>query len=319
MSWEREPLLAKARLFFERAFAQAREDPLFGLWCALGLEMLGRAAVASVSPTLLAEPDRNSRNLLYALNRPSEKSSPQSIRAIQVFTLCRTLFGSFSQDDLATALALVNRRNAELHSGAAAFEEYPATQWLAGFYRVCSTLAAELGESLGTLFGTEEARIASEILAATRTEVRHRVQETIAAHRRVFEAKPEKERVTAAANAEREANQLARERHHRVRCPACGSCATVQGEAFGTRRVEHENGSIVVRQSVSPRSFSCLACGLKLQGYAELAAADLGGQYTRRSQFTPEEFYGLIDPETADLSPYIEAYLADMANEYDNE
>ena len=39
MSWEREPLLTKAKLFFERAFNESRDEPLFGLWCSLGLEL----------------------------------------------------------------------------------------------------------------------------------------------------------------------------------------------------------------------------------------------------------------------------------------
>jgi hypothetical protein len=58
MSWERDPLWAKTKLFFERAFNEPREDPIFGLWCSLGLELLGRAALSSISPTLLAEPDK---------------------------------------------------------------------------------------------------------------------------------------------------------------------------------------------------------------------------------------------------------------------
>ena len=77
MSWERDPLWAKARLYFERAFAESREDPRFGLWCSLALELLARAAVASVSPTLLAEPDNEHRFLLHALNRGSEEGSAQ--------------------------------------------------------------------------------------------------------------------------------------------------------------------------------------------------------------------------------------------------
>ena len=43
MTWERDSLLAKAVLFFEPAFAEAPEDPLFGLWCSLGLSSLHAA------------------------------------------------------------------------------------------------------------------------------------------------------------------------------------------------------------------------------------------------------------------------------------
>src|SRR4029077_967560 len=119
-----DPLWAKARLYFERAFEESGDDPLFGLWCSLALELLGRAALASVSPTLLAEPDRDHRFLLHALNRGSEKTQRRSIGTAQVFSLCQTLFVQFTEDDLKAALALVNRRNDELHTGASAFEEY---------------------------------------------------------------------------------------------------------------------------------------------------------------------------------------------------
>lgn len=73
MSWDREPLFAKASLYFEKAFEQDREEPFFGLWCAMGLELLLRSAVSNVSPTLLAEPQRDHQNLLHALNLDPQK------------------------------------------------------------------------------------------------------------------------------------------------------------------------------------------------------------------------------------------------------
>ena len=320
MIWQRDFLWAKSKLFFERAFAEPPESPLFGLWCSLGLELLARTAISSVSPTLLAKPDPEHKFLLHALNRAAEKA-PQSIGAFVVFNLCKTLFDSFSADDHTAALALVNRRNAELHSAAAAFDEYSSKIWLPGFYRICNSLVGVLGESLESLFGNDEAKIATEILNETKHKATAHVESEIAAHKRVFAAKSAEEQQAAAKFATKEAAQLTHERHHRVSCPACGCDALVQGQLFGPERVSHENGEIVVRQSVSPRSFSCSGCGLKLNGYAELDAAKLGGNYTRKKTFDPEDYYGLIDPETADLTPYIESYLADMAGErsWDNE
>jgi len=319
MSWERDPLWAKARLFFERAFDEATEEPLFGLWCSLGLELLARAAIASISPALLAEPDRDHRFLLHALKRGSERITPQSIGTVQVFNLCRTLFDDFSKDDLTAAVALVNRRNQELHTGAAAFDEYPEKLWLPDFFRACRSLTKVQGETLESLFGQDEAKFASEILDETNKEVRQKVLNLIAAHQKVFDAKSPDEKTTASAKAKAESDQLAHLRHHRVTCPSCNSDATVQGEPFGPEHVAHQDGEILVRRTVSPRSFSCSACGLKLQGYAELDAAQLGGQYTRRTTFSPQEYYGMIDPESDDMSEVINKYLADMADEYDND
>jgi len=321
MSWERDPLWAKARLYCERAFEQSREDPQFGLWCSLALELLARAALASISPTLLAESDKDHRYLLHALNRGSETVLRRSIGAVRVFALCRALFDEFTEDEYKVAVALANRRNDELHSGSAAFDEYPPRHWLTGFYRVCSVLTGTLGETLNSLFGPDEARVAEQILSEVQTQVRQRVEREIVSRRAAFEARPEADRQAAAESAEREGLHLAQERHHRVKCPACGSVGTVKGEAFGPERISHEEDSIVVRQSVSPRVFACPACGLQLQGYAELEAAHLGGVYTRSSSFSPEDYYGLIDPGSVDREAIIQGYLEDLAADaaWDNE
>ncbi len=318
MSWERDPLLAKARLFFEHAFSAPRDHFTFGLWCSLGLEVLARAAVASVSPTLLAEPDNDHRYLLHALNRGSDRVPRKSVSATQVFALCRTLFPDFSEHEKA-ANALANRRNEELHSGAGAFAEYSASQWLRGFYGAAKVLAQALGESLVGLFGEDEANAAEEMMTANQNDVRQRVESTIAAHRKVFEGRSIEERGTAVKSAKEQGDRLFLQRHHRVSCPACGCTATVQGKLFGKENITHDDRAIVVKQSVSPTNFRCPACGLKLEGYCELEAARLGGPYTRTSTYSPEEYYGLIDPDDADeLRPYIENYLENL-QEYDNE
>jgi hypothetical protein len=318
MIWERDPLWVKAKLFLGRAFEQDAEDPLYGLWCSLGLELLARAAVASVSPLLLADPDPAQRSLLHALGHGSTNTKPKSVTAVQVIDLCSTLFGDFNKDDLKSCRALIDRRNAELHSAEAAFETYPSKQWLPGFYRVCAILTKALGESLESLLGAEQAMIATEVLRETRQVVQQRVLGSIAAYKRVFNEKTDDERREASQSAAKETAKLVYERHHKVTCPACDSDAVVEGATYGPETPSVEVGEIVVRQSVSPRRFSCSACGLKLTGFAELDAADLGGTYTRRKKFTPEDYYGLIDPETADMSEYVEQYLAEM-HEYDNE
>ena len=190
MSWQRDPLWAKARLYLEHAVEDHGDESRFGLWCALGLEFLGRAALASISPTLLAEPDRDHRFLLHALDRGSEKVARRSIKAQQVFSLCQTLFKEFTEEDLKAALALVGRRNDELHSGNSAFDEYPSKLWIVAFYRICRALTKAMGESLETLLGKNAAAVATKMLAESEKEVRQQVERSIADHRRQFEERP---------------------------------------------------------------------------------------------------------------------------------
>ena len=321
MSWERDPLWAKARLFFERAFEQSGEDLMFGLWCSLGLELLARSAVASVSPTLLAEPDQAHRFLLQALNRGQEKGPRKSIGTAQVLTLCQTLFPQFTEEDKIASLALINRRNDELHTGSSAFQEYPSKLWLAGFYRACRSLAEAMSETLESLFGKENAKVANEILAENQSQVKSRILGLIAAHQKVFLERSAEEQLAASESAKTLGEQLSHKRHHRVTCPSCKSVATVQGQPFGAENVSHKDRNIFVRQAVSPQTFACPACGLKLQGYAELDVAQLGGQYTRVTEYSLEDYYGLIDPKDFDPSEYVKEYLADLRAEaeWDNE
>lgn len=316
MSWERDPLWAKARLFFERAFSVARDDPTYGLWCSLGLELLARAALASVSPTLLAKPEHNQKNLLHVVHSESTLLFPKSIAATVVFGLCTRMFPDFSAEDGTLALALLNQRNAELHSGVAAFEEYRTSQWLAGFYRACKSLTIVLGESLESLFGEHEAEFAEKILEENRDDIQKTVFGAIAAHKKLFAEKGPVEQEAAKLEAEELGKTLSVLRHHRVSCPACNSVATVKGRPFGKEHVSHQQSGIIVKQSVSPTEFSCSVCGLKLASFAQLATAGLGDHYTRTTTYSAEEYYGLIDPD--ELESYFEEQIGGFA-EYDNE
>jgi len=175
MSWERDPLWAKARLFVERAIEFQRDDPFFGLWCSFGLEALARAAIANISPVLLAEPDRDHKYLLHAIGRGSERIARKSIDTARILNLCLELIESFTKDHLTVCLALVNRRNEELHTGEAAFAAYQTNQWIAGFYSACNSLCVSLGESLESLFGEDEAKVARTVLEGDRNATKQRV------------------------------------------------------------------------------------------------------------------------------------------------
>jgi len=315
--WDSDSLWTKAQLFFERTFELPRDDPHFGLWCALGLEALSRAAVSSVHPGLLAESDRNHKHLLQVV-RDVCTDTFRSISTEQVICLCKEMFEHFKEDDVTVAKALSSRRNIELHTGTAAFAQYPQSQWLYGLYHACKILAETMDKSLADLFGNDEGNAATLILDSRRDETRAHVRKLINAARTMFDQNTSEERDRISMQAAKEADELAYVRHHRVTCPACQSAATVTGEVFGPERVEHNDDEVIVRRSVSPTEFCCSACDLKLSGYAELDEAGIGGLYTRRSTYSPSEYYGLLDPDVDDLSEYVERYLREM-EEYDNE
>ena len=244
----------------------------------------------------------------------------RSIPAVKVFELCSTLFPQFSQVHVNAAMALLNRRNEELHSGAAAFEEYPCKYWLAGFYGCCDVLTAGLGETLDLLFGTAEADIAREVLEKLEEETLERIKKRVTVHKAIFLKLSDSEKKDGATKADELGSELSHQGHHQVPCPACECAATVQGEPFGAENVSHDDDTIIVRQAVSPRIFSCPTCSLKLSGHAELKAASLAEPYTRTTHYLPEDYYGLIHPDNPDaVQELVNEYLSSIADEYDNE
>ena len=295
MSWERDALWAKAVLFMQRASSEDRESATFGLWASLGLELVARSAIANTSPALLAEPDRDQKNILHALG-VSLSNAPKSVSTIQVLSLCRTLVAEFTEDEFKICSSLLNRRNEELHTGAAAFDTFPTQTWLAGFYRASKILSEHQGESLESLFGAEESRIADQMLTAVKEDVIGKVKSSIAAHKKVFDAKDEPEKYDLLNQAEADSEVLSHKGYHRVQCPACSASATVNGTTYGGERIEHKDGRIVVRESVIPTGFRCKACDLKLTGYQQLVVAGLGDHFTNRSEYDPPDYYELIDP-----------------------
>jgi len=323
--WDRDSLQAKAQLFFEHALENDRDDPRFGLWCAFGLELLARAATASVSSTLLAESEKDHRYLLHALGRGNPKVGPKSIAAADVFRLCEVLFPTFKPENTTAAMALINRRNAELHTGEAAFAGYTTQHWIGGFYACAQILAEAIGESLTSILGADEAGEATKVLSAIEKELQGRVRDKVARYRGVFDDRPEGEREVAREAARKQAEGLSTQRHHRTRCPACDSSGSIQGDPFGPGKVtsDGEDMEVVVKQAMAPRNFSCWACGLKLEGYPELAAAGLGAQYTRTTRYSPEEYYDLISPDNMEEIERIARTSLGLFHpddrEYDNE
>lgn len=296
MSWDKDSLWTKSKLYFERSFEVDRTDDVFGLWCAMGLELLSRSTIASFSPVLLAEPDKDQRHVLSALGLGSSTAQRKSIATNQVLRLCKELIPQFTDDELSIALALAGRRNEELHSGTAAFVEYKHQKWIGGFYKCCKVLAEAQGESLTSLLGEDEAQTAEKIIEEVNTEVTSKVKNKIAAFARVFGEKDSGEQSALKQESEMQGEVLSHHQHHRVECPACKCVATVLGDTYGREQIENKEDEVIVRQSVIPTKFSCKSCGLKLSGYAELMAANVADHFTHRVHYTPEEYYELVDP-----------------------
>ena len=162
MNWSKDALLSKAKIFFEKSLPEDRDSSFYGMYCALGLELLARASLSNLSPALLA--DSSPESLLYALNLKDVGGKQKSINTNKVISLCGELIPDFNKDIQQVMTLMTERRNEELHTGGGGFVEYNMDRWIAGFYQACQVLGASLGETLESLFGREVAKEAAEII-----------------------------------------------------------------------------------------------------------------------------------------------------------
>lgn len=293
MSWKKDDLLNKSILFFEKAFNEDQEKIFFGLYCAMGLELLGRAALSNITPVLLAEPDKTQDNILYALDLKSVKNK-KTIITNQVFSLCRFLINDFTDEHLKFSLLLTNRRNEEVHTGTVAFEEYKTHQWIGDFYKCCKVLIESMDEDLEAIFEDEVAKSATVFLEEANEKVVNQTKSTINAHKRVFDVKKTEEKELLKEEAQKLSEELSHKKHHKVKCPACNCSATVEGNVYGKIKIETNDTEIITRQSVMPTKFNCSACGLNLNSYAELKVAEIADHFTHRIHYSPEEYYDMV-------------------------
>lgn len=271
---------------------QERDSWQFGFWSALTLEMLARAALSSISPTLVAD-NKSWHNIYYAFGyQPNvTKFTPKSVNTGELFARVESIFPTFTREMLNFSIVHINRRNSELHSGALPFDELGTSAWLSRFYSCCKCFLATIGESLELVFGEREAQAAETLIASISDEAAKSVKKTINAHATIWNDKKDEEREKLVKQAE---SLASRATGHRAPCPACSSSGLIHGSAIDspTHALDSDGELVVEKQPMLPASFECSACGLKISGFSKLNACGLGDTYTSTSYYDSVEFFG---------------------------
>lgn len=309
MNWTKDALISKAKVYFGKAYEEDRDSLFFGMYCALGLELLARAALAKISPTLLADPG-SQKNLLYSLGLNDAGGKPVSIKTNQVIKTCGELIADFNTDLQNVATLMTELRNEELHTGGGGFAENNPDNWMANFYKACQVLGASMGETLESLFGREIAQDANQIIAEDTEKIKKSVLDKISARRKTFEEDMENHPEEMKGLIEG-SKKLVLERtykgFHKVTCPCCQNEAVIYGKESITSHDRIEDEIVEVRKDVTANLFLCDVCKLKLTTYAELKCAGLPLHYTNTYQYDPTEYFD-IDISALQEAGYMEEY-----------
>lgn len=289
--WSKDALFSKAQRYAEEMFENEHGDWKFGFWSALTLEMLIRSALSNISPTLVAE-GKDWNNLLYAVGHDPnvQKFTPKSADISGLLKRSESVFPDFTREMLNFCVSHINRRNGELHSGSIPFDGLGTSVWLPMFYTVALTLLTQIGESIESLFGADEADEIYAHIQALKDEAAKSVKGTINAHKTIWDEKDgaEKEKLM------KQAETLSTRHHgHRISCPSCDNVALVFGSNSGAPKTIVDEDGVIEKQTMRPASFECVACGLKISGYSKLVACGLGDTFTSTTHYDATEYFDI--------------------------
>jgi len=282
-----------AVLYVEEMQKHPVENWQFGLWASLTLELLARAALSHVSPTLLAN-RKDWRNVHHALGHPatSVKFVPSSALSSDVLAILNEIVPAFTSELFEACVKALVRRNAELHTGEDAFAGIGTSEWLPYFYMSCKVLLESMGKKLEDLF--DDPKSAQDLITSLQDWAAKAVWGEIESHGKLWAGKGKEEQQAQFGQATSWATRMA---GHRTKCPACGSPALVRGSRHGDVSTEIGEDTVVQKQTMLPSSFECVACKLKISGISKLSACGLGDAFTATSTFSPATFFGLYTEE----------------------
>ena len=162
--WDAEALYLKAVRYVQHISTYDSDSWEYALWASLSLEFLARAALANVSPALLADTDKSWASLYHALGftPTEEKFAPRSIAISEVFKRLTATVPDFTKEYESFGIRHTGRRNTELHTGELAFDEVKGSVWQPDFYRTSEILLASMGITLQEFVGQDEASVAKE-------------------------------------------------------------------------------------------------------------------------------------------------------------
>lgn len=311
MDWSAEALYGKARVYVHQAHDEPIDSSLFAFWMSLALELLCRAALAKIHPVLLADP-MNEGNIQYAFGI-IPKINPKSVHAKTVFARCSVFIPNFTDKMSAHCLIVADRRNSELHTGAAAFESLDNSAWLPSTYEAIEILLGHLGNQLEDFLGEEHASTAKQMLKSRRKNLKKEVFDRIATAKRAFKAlsDEQKEKKRSEGEASLEKWTSAKPFRRACTCPACGSKAAMTGEALSRGPVRIDEDEIKIRREVRvlPNTLGCPSCRLRLSGFQEMLEAGVGTIYTVVEEEDPIEFFGIDPEEHVDIDDLIQRHI----------
>jgi hypothetical protein len=312
-----DALFTKSQVYVQRAFrAQSATDfEEYQLWASLALELLGKAALASVHPALVADP-QHFESLFAACGCPISPDV-KTITAKTLFSRIGHLDKNFDARRQRFCEQMSLRRNSELHSGESPFSGMSPEVWEPEYWGTIEVLLVMQEKNLDCWLGMEEAKAPAAILLKASQAREWVVSDRTKRAKEDFLAKyrdpsQRKKLLEDSKNFSwwdhRGDFYISADKAQPYKCPACEATAFLLGTLWNEEVVDtdetfygsgYDDDSYVeyfetVEKSFAVEEFYCPVCKLHFFGTAEIEAAGMPREFTsteeRERQF--EEDYG---------------------------
>ena len=210
-------------------------------------------------------------NIYFALGL-KDVGSPRTVPLHSVFARCQTVVDGFEETHKKFCDFLGVQRNQELHTGHLPFENLKLQEWLASYYEVSEILCHHLDRDLESLLGPEEAGAAKELIRSSSEESGKAVLDSISAHKRVFDSKPDDEKMKLRTDSYMQsvAAKYSTVLAELMTCPACDSTGVVTGRQIRSSRPYFDDERLLQEITCFSETFACGACGLNISSASSL-------------------------------------------------
>ncbi|QQP96615.1 hypothetical protein [Lysobacter enzymogenes] len=286
-----DALYGKATLYARRAL-QAKElgeEDAYQLWATLSLELLGKYALARIHPSLVVDP-KNPNSMLEACGI-STATAVRTVDANEVFLRLKHVVLGFNSLAYAACKDLADRRNAELHSGHAAYVGMSLEEWEGKLWHAVRLILQSTGKDLEDFIGGAAAEKQQLLEHLSHLKQQSALQKIEHARDQFGKGDDGKKRSPKMIEDQRTASRAWRwwELSRRVNsscgkhwtriCPACECTAILGGDKDFEELTEDQDeltpGYEEVEITYSPVEFICTECDLHLFGTDELSAGGL--------------------------------------------
>ena len=298
-----DAIFGKAKVYVRKALARKEggETDEYQLWASLALELLGKAMLAKIHPSLIVDPTHYES--LFAASRINISTDIKTITAKTLFERLRHIVPSFDEAVKKFCTLISLRRNAELHSGETPFRTMHLDSWEAQYWHASQVILEHMGASLEDWLGASQAEASKAIIKHAAEAKRQAVTVRLERARESFGAKKKADRESLLRDAESRSAfhyknlfTLSGDHEWECKCPACGGKAFFAGIRVDEDVVDTYGDECGAWEQVetyySGEQFRCPVCNLFLDGSDEIEYADLAAKHSeideREMEYEPD-------------------------------